>query len=383
MHNDSKAAERVAFDNVPELYDRVRPSYPAPLFDEMFRYLREGVDTAEPRVVEVGPGTGKATVVLLERGARVTAVEIGPEMSAFLRRKFANEARLEVINAPFEDAELAPDAYDLVVSATAFHWIDPLVRFVKSRDVLRPDGALAVVMTNQIASDVDRGFFDRTFPIYLKYRPDEQNTELPGESVVPVEHDDMQSSGLFDDVTLHRYRWDQTYPTDSYADLVRSYSATQMMEPGPREELIADLCGVIDREYGGSVTRPLVMTLTLGRSLRANGRGAEDSIGERNGRDGVREAAGPERHRDAPAERDRNGEHRRADRCRAVDAPEEGCRRIWVHGGDLHADWEGHTHKQTHRREERNGRHDAHRRRFAAELIDDGGRDEAEHDDHE
>ena len=265
MHNESKAAERIAFDNVPELYDRVRPAYPPALFDEMFRYLREGIDTPEPRALEIGPGTGKATAALLERGARVTAVEIGPEMSTFLRRKFASEERLDVINAAFEDAELAPDAHDLVTSFTAFHLVDPAARFVKSRAVLRPGGALAVVMTNQIASDADRGFFERTFPIYLKYRPDEQHTQVPGEDIVPVEYDEMLSSGLFDEVSLRRYRWDQTYPTAAYADLVRSYAGTQMMEPGPREALIADLCEVIDREYGGSVTRPLVMTLTMGR----------------------------------------------------------------------------------------------------------------------
>jgi SAM-dependent methyltransferase len=265
MQDETKAAERVAFDSVPEVYDRVRPGYPPALFDEMFRYLREGIDTREPRVVEIGAGTGKATIALLERGARVTAVEIGPEMSAFLRRKFASEERLQVINAPFEDAELAPNAYDLVTSFTAFHWLDREVRFVKSREVLRPGGALAVVMTNQIASEVDRGFFERTFPIYLEYRPDEQHTESPGENVVPVEYDAMLAISLFDDVTLRRYRWDQTYPTEAYADLVRSYAGTQMMEPGPREALIADLSEVIDREYGGSVTRPLVMTLTMGR----------------------------------------------------------------------------------------------------------------------
>src|SRR3989304_1678398 len=103
MHNDAREAERVAFDNVLEIYDRVRPSYPPALFDEMFHYLRDATDAAEPLVVEIGPGTGKATASLLDRCARVTAVEIGPEMSAFLRRKFASE-RLRVINVPFEEA---------------------------------------------------------------------------------------------------------------------------------------------------------------------------------------------------------------------------------------------------------------------------------------
>ncbi len=64
---------------------------------------------------------------------------------------------------------------------------------------------------------------------------------------------------------LHRFRHDQTYPTDQYADLVRSYSNTQMMPREQREALIADLCALIDAEFDGYVVRPLVITLILAR----------------------------------------------------------------------------------------------------------------------
>ncbi len=258
---------RHSFDGVPEIYDRVRPSYPPALFDDVFLYL-DVSSRVSPKVVEIGPGTGQATAGLLERGAQVTAVEIGPRMSAFLRRKFANEARLEVVTSAFEDAQLASEVYDLVVSATAFHWVDPDIRLVKARRLLRPGGSLAIISTNRIASSADRGFFERAFPVYQKYRPDEQRHELPGEDLTPPEHGELLVSGLFDDVTLRRYRWDQTYSTAGYADLQRSYSWTQTVAPAAQETLIADLCDVIEREYGGSVVRPLVITLTLGRRPR-------------------------------------------------------------------------------------------------------------------
>ena len=257
--------ERLAFDAVPEIYDRVRPSYPEPLFDDLFAYV--GPPPTKVSAIEIGPGTGKATKSLLERGASVTAVEIGPQLAAFLRDKLsaAFPGRLNVINASFEECELPLATYDLVTSATAFHWVDADVRLRKSRDLLRPGGTLAIIGTNQIRADADRGYFERTFSIYKRYRPDEENTAVPGEDVTPPEYEELSASGLFDDLTLHRYRWDQTYPTSEYADLVRSYANTQVMEPAVRERLIADLSDVIDKEYGGSVTRPLVMTLTLGR----------------------------------------------------------------------------------------------------------------------
>jgi hypothetical protein len=184
-------------------------------------------------------------------------------LSENLGREFSDQ--LDVVNSSFEDCELPTAGFDAVASATAFHWVDPDVRVKKSHSLLRPGGALAVIATNQIESDVDRGYFDRVQPIYRRYFPDEERPPLLYEDLVPPEHEELRASGLFDDVTLHRYRWDQTYTSEQYADLLRSYSGSQAMEPERREAMIADLCEVIDKEYGGSLTRPLVITLTLGR----------------------------------------------------------------------------------------------------------------------
>ena len=52
-----------------------------------------------PLVVEIGPGRGALTGKLLKRADRVVAVEIDPSLVEHLQRKFADEPRLEVINA--------------------------------------------------------------------------------------------------------------------------------------------------------------------------------------------------------------------------------------------------------------------------------------------
>jgi SAM-dependent methyltransferase len=265
VDDETRQVERLGFDRAVQSYERARPSYPPALFDDLFDYLGAESAIAEPLVVEVGAGTGKATVSLLERGARVTAVEIGAEMSEALRRNFPDKERLTVVHAPFEDTELESMTYDLVTSFTAFHWVRPDVRYAKAHMLLRPGGALGVAMTNQIASDADHGFFARVQPIYKTYFPEDDPPELQGEDVVPPEFSDMAASKLFEDIRLQRYRWDQTYPTPMYADLMRSYSGMQMMAPERREALISEICAVADAEYGGSVTRPIVITLVLGR----------------------------------------------------------------------------------------------------------------------
>jgi SAM-dependent methyltransferase len=262
--------KRLTFDEVAEIYDRARPSYPDQLFDDMFAHVGRKLSPSEPSFLEIAPGTGKATRSLLERGARVVAVEIGPRLAAFLERKLSPEfpSRLRVINSSFEDATIEHQAFDAVVIATAFEWIDPTFRVLKPHDALRSGGVLAVISTNQISSPADRGFFERAIPIYQTYQREEVDTHLHDEQVVPEEYEEIRSSGLFVDVQLRRYRWDQTYTTGGYADLVRSYSVTVVMSPADREGLIAELSRVIDEEYGGSVTRPLVITLTLGRRAK-------------------------------------------------------------------------------------------------------------------
>jgi hypothetical protein len=72
--------ERLSFNEVPDIHDEIRPTYPAALYDVLFEML-----PLEPDIVEVGPGTGQATKGLLDRGASVAAIEIGPATAAKLR----------------------------------------------------------------------------------------------------------------------------------------------------------------------------------------------------------------------------------------------------------------------------------------------------------
>ena len=75
---------RRSFDGVAEVYERIRPSYPPAMFDDLFAVL-----PPDPEVLEVGPGPGKATRDLLRRGAQVHAVEIGPALAETLSATLA------------------------------------------------------------------------------------------------------------------------------------------------------------------------------------------------------------------------------------------------------------------------------------------------------
>ena len=253
------------FDWDPENYDRARPSYPDALFDDLWAYLDEGT-RAHPATIEVGPGTGKATRALLARGARVTAVELGPRLAAFLAQKFPAQPELTVVNAASEDVALPEGAWDLVFSATAYHWVVPEKRMAKPRALLKAGGVLAVVDTIQVRDEADRGYFERSQPLYARYWPDQATFHpAPLPDVDPPILEEMRASGRFEDVRLWRYRWDQRYDVEAYISLVRSYSNTYELAPDLRESFLADLRAFVKAEEGAYVLRPLVITSVAGR----------------------------------------------------------------------------------------------------------------------
>jgi SAM-dependent methyltransferase len=137
-----RRAGRQAFGADPAAYHRARPGYPEALWQALEARcdLRPGC-----AVFEVGAGSGLATGELLRRGADpLVAIEPDPRMAEHLRRTLAAPA-LSVVEAAFEDAELAPGRFDLGCSFTAFHWVDAAQGLAKAHRALRPGGAWAMV----------------------------------------------------------------------------------------------------------------------------------------------------------------------------------------------------------------------------------------------
>ena len=139
---------RTTFDRVAELYDQKRPISPTAMFDDIVAL--SGIPNAG-RVLEVGCGTGQATLPMAERGYRITAVELGANLAAIARRNLARFPDVDVQVSAFEDWPLPSEPFDLVLSVASFHWLDPDVALPKIASALRPGGAFA------LAAPVKRG----------------------------------------------------------------------------------------------------------------------------------------------------------------------------------------------------------------------------------
>ena len=248
---------RLSFNDAAEVYDRVRPSYPAVLFDALFQML-----PSQPEIVEVGPGTGQATKDLLDRGASVLAIEIGPAMAAKLRSNLRSD-RLSVGVGDFEAMEIVAGEADAVFSATAYHWISQEAQTDRPAAILRSGGLMAIVDLIQVDSPDDAGFFAAAQSIYERYGQGHIGPPAPSRgSVDPAIRAVLDADRRFDSVAVRRYDWDQTYSASDYRYLMLSYSGTQMMKESDRAGLLDDMESFIRNDFGGVVTRPLVVTLT-------------------------------------------------------------------------------------------------------------------------
>jgi ubiquinone/menaquinone biosynthesis C-methylase UbiE len=136
--------QRVLFDGSAELYDATRQSYPAGIVDAVFAAAAAGPGAA---VLEIGCGTGQLTRLLTGRGASVTAIDIGAMMIEAARRNVADPA-VRFQASSFEEFT-GGEPFDLIVSGTAFHWVDPRIGWVKAARLLRPGGWLALLTTGE------------------------------------------------------------------------------------------------------------------------------------------------------------------------------------------------------------------------------------------
>lgn len=201
---------RAVFDEDAERYDRARPGYPAELFADLAALtgLRPG-----DRVLEIGPGTGQATVPLAERGYRVVAVKLGPNLAAVARRNLADFPDVEVVNAAFEDWPPPAERFGVVLCATAFHWLHPDVRLIRVDEALAPGGALAVVATRHVAGG-DEAFFAAAQECYERFMPGTPPglTLLPADRL-PTQAAELEAGGRFAVSAVRRYEHDITYTT--------------------------------------------------------------------------------------------------------------------------------------------------------------------------
>jgi SAM-dependent methyltransferase len=250
---------RETFGSVAEQYDRARPEYPAAVFDDLAELA-----ALEPgsRVLEIGPGSGKATAELVRRGYAVTGIELSADLAEIAAR---NVPEAKIVVADFETWHpTTEEAFDAIVAFTAFHWIAPELRYAKPVRLLRPGGALAVVAGTHVLPEGGDLFFAEVQEDYDAVVPHPDNGPRPApEDVEGWEHE-FASSGLFEAIVERRRLVALTYTADAFVDLLGTFSDNLALPAEEREELFRRIHARIAARPSGMVTKHYVLTLTVG-----------------------------------------------------------------------------------------------------------------------
>ena len=255
---------RVTFDSVADGYHHARPEYPTALYTDLIEFARLGPGD---RLLEIGCATGKATIPLADRGFPITCVELGAELAAQARRNLAAYPQVNVFQGAFEDWQPpAAGQFSLVFAATAWHWIDPEVRYQKAWSALRPGGHLAFWNAQHVLPPDGDPIFEELQPVYA-----EVGEGLPGDSYrirpdqLPDYATEITGSGLFTDVRVGRFDWEIKYTAEEYIALLDTFSNHITMGQAKRDRLYAVIRRLLAERPDGRLRRHWGVVLHVAR----------------------------------------------------------------------------------------------------------------------
>ncbi len=254
--------KRASFSEVAELYDRARNHYPEQLFDELFTLAQLAPGA---RGLERGPGTGLATLQVAKRGCQVVGVELGNAMAAVAKSKLAAYPNVTIEVAAFEEWQPPVEPFVLVMAATAWHWLEPDLRYTMSASLLRPGRYLAIINYLHVVGG-DEDFFAQSQRCYEQFMPGTPaGLRLPRVEEIVPDTSELEACGLFEQPIIRYYTTDETYSTDQYIDLLSTYSTHITLTTDNRERLFACIRELIDGEYGGQIRKRYLHEMILAR----------------------------------------------------------------------------------------------------------------------
>ena len=203
------------FDHAAKIYDASRPSYPNEVIDWIVQ--RTGV-RKEDRLLEIGPGTGQATFKFAERGYKIHCVERGRNLAKILQEKGA-DYDLKVDVSDFEKWQMKiPFNTSFIFSATAFHWLDPTVKYKKCYDLLEDKGYLVLLW--HVAPKTQLDEVKKAYDLLWEYYPEREEMSKSSHQLIAERKQEIENSGYFVLEDYLDYRW-KLY--ESRAQLTKSF----------------------------------------------------------------------------------------------------------------------------------------------------------------
>lgn len=265
------------YKGIASIYEEIRPSYPERLINDVISKANLKLND---NLLEIGAGTGKATVQFAEKGFTIKAIEIGEDMAEILHDKCANYPNVSVDVASFEEW-ISPNnqKYDMIYSAQAFHWIDKNVKYKKCHELLKDKGYLILFWYNPSNDKLDktREIQEKVNMIVNKYVSDYFNNKgktkrLENDGVYKEDErkTEINSSGLFELIDKIDYIHETRNNAEQYLKAMKSVPAFASILDGFDDKIIENMDNAIKElinNHGGYVGTLFNFSLYITRKI--------------------------------------------------------------------------------------------------------------------
>lgn len=253
---------RITFEEQAERFDATASGYPAEIVDNIV-----ALSTLPPggRILEIGCGSGQATISFAKRGYAIVAVELGERLATMTANKLRPFPRTQVIHHEFESWELPAQPFDLVLSADAFHWIVPEVGIPKVAQALVPGGMVALIWNVPGRSDTPlHHAIAEAYAATAPEWPNPLDDEVDAEFILRAMGGNFEQAGGFEPMQMRTVVTRDHINGAHYAEELRTFSSHREMSDSTRQALYTAILSAF-QVHGDRLERETVYVLLYTR----------------------------------------------------------------------------------------------------------------------
>ena len=246
------------YSPVADIYYNARPQYPKELIDRSVVLAQLSSDAS---ILEVGCGPGNATVAFAQLDFSMTCIEPNPNFYHLAQRNCTPYPNVAIHNTSFEEWELEAKQFNTVLSANAFHWISPEIRYTKAAAALRDNGFLILLWN--LTPEPKYEVYQAIEEVYQAYAPSfvrYEGAEIQAEILRGFEQE-VLNSGYFKELVVEQTACEVTYSIDDYLKLLSTHRG---LEPQAEELLFAGLREKLEK-VGDSVQLSFLSAVHVAR----------------------------------------------------------------------------------------------------------------------
>jgi protein-L-isoaspartate O-methyltransferase len=262
MRMKGKTIFNASFDVFAETYHSVRPGYPAQVYADIKEVC--GLDSTS-RLLEIGAGSGIATVEIAKFGSKIVAIEPGSHLAAIAREQTKEYRNVEIREEAFEDFQSA-ERFDAISAFTSFHWLKGEDKYQRVLKLLKDAGNLVLVwnyffQTNSPATvAVNRVYHELLSDVY----PGQMGVHKVNEEVFSVltrREQRVIQNPLFYPAFMRRYLVKYNYSAETYPKFLNTFPKVIAVAEERRAEFLQRISKTVAKY--GKISVPVLTSLII------------------------------------------------------------------------------------------------------------------------